>query len=150
MTDTLTVVIIASVVAACTATLSGVLQHYFQYWKSYVWVEFARTLDIYECQFHQSHLNQTIGAIFDMLHQDSHCRSFTYKASSWGDGCQHGYIYLPTPDWKAYWLQLFMVGYYIYVPSDPKKTLSMLATKEAADVEYTPIYSDDWTNTAAI
>ena len=133
MTDTLTVVIIASVVAACTSTLSGALQHYFQYVKSYVWVEFARTLDIYELEFHQSHLNQTIGAIFDMLHQDSHCRSFTYKASSWGDGSQHGYIFLPTPNWKAFWLQLCMLGYYVYVPSDPKKTLSMLATKEAAD-----------------
>ena len=133
MTDTLTVVIIASVVAACTSTLSGALQHYFQYVKSFVWVGFARTLDIYEVQFHQSKLNQSIGAIFDMLHQDSHCRSFTYKASSWGDGSQHDYIFLPTPNWKAFWLQLCMLGYYVYVPSDPKKTLSMLVTKEAAE-----------------
>ena len=133
MTDTLTVVIIASVVAACTSTLSGALQHYFQYLKSLLWVGLARTLNIHEVQFHQSKVNQFAGAIFDTLDQDSHCRSFTYKASSWGDGSQHDYIFLPTPTWKAFFLQLCMLGFYVYVPSDPKKSLCMIPTRDAVE-----------------
>ena len=86
MTDTLTVVIIASVVAACTSTLTGAFQHYFQYVQSLIWVAIARCLNIHAVEFHQSKINTFAGAIFDKLSQDSHCRSFTYKASSWADG----------------------------------------------------------------
>ena len=134
MTETLTVVIIASVVAACTSTLTGAFQHYFQYVQSLIWVAVARMLNIHSVEFHQSKINIFAGAIFDKLNQDSHCRSFTYKASSWADGNQHGYIFLPTPTWKASLLQVFMLGYYVYLPSDPKKSLSMLVPREAAEI----------------
>lgn len=134
MTDTLIVVIIASVVGACTATLTGAFQHYFHYLQSLIWVAFARALNMHSVEFHQTKVNSFGGTVLDLMEQDSHCRSFTYKTSSWADGNQHHFIFLPTPTWKAYWLQVFMLGHWIYVPSDPKKSLSMLVSKDAAEV----------------
>ena len=93
MTETLNVVLIASVAAACTATISGALQEYFHYVHSLVWVAVVRTLNIYSVEFHQSKVNGCAGSIFDLLQQDSHCRAFTWKASSWADGSQHHYIF---------------------------------------------------------
>ena len=133
MTETLNVVLIASVAAACTATISGALQEYFHYVHSLVWIAVVRSLNIYSVEFHQSKVNERAGSIFDLLQQDSHCRAFTWKASSWADGSQHHYIFLPTPTWKACVLQALMLGYYVYLPSDNKKPLRMLVPKEAVD-----------------
>ena len=47
MINTMTVVVIASLVAVCTTTLSGAFQPVFKYVQSLLWVGLARRLNIY-------------------------------------------------------------------------------------------------------
>ena len=68
---------------------------------SLVWVAVLRTLNIYSVEFHHSKVNACAGSIFDLLQPDSHCRIFTWKASSWADGSQHHYMFLPISTSKA-------------------------------------------------
>ena len=130
MDDMVKVVLLASLVGACTTTLSGTLQHYFQYILSFIWNGIVRALGIWAVEAKDTSINNHVSAIFDDLHEDSQCRSFTWKGTSWGDGHQFHYLFLPTPTWRSYFLQVCMIGYYAYLPSDPSKKLTMLITKE--------------------
>ena len=84
-------------------------------------------------EFYQTRLNTHISAIFDQMGMDTRCRMFKHNDLSWSDGAQHKYQFLVTPSWTAYFLQLFMLGYWVLLPANrDHEHVTMLVHKDTA------------------
>ena len=133
MVESLNLVLLAALWGATSSTLTDALHGYFHYVRSLFWRSLIDWFDMHYIEFYQTRLNTHVSAIFDQMGMDTRCRMFKHNDLSWSDGAQHKYQFLVTPSWTAYFLQLFMLGYWVLLPANrDHEHVTMLVHKDTA------------------
>ena len=118
MVESFTVFVVAAALGASSTVVSEVLRTYLHYLGCFVWQGVVGLLKLYHLDYYQSKMSAHLGALLDEVGLDSNCRTFKHKDASWKDGRPETYIFLGTPSWSAYFLQLVMLGHWIWLPRD--------------------------------
>ena len=135
MVEHLDLVLLLALNGALSTTLNTSLVKYFDYIHSFFFQTILSCFGLYHVEFYQANMNEHLPAVFDQFKVDTHCRAFKHNDFKWADGKQQHYVFLSTPTWTSYIMQLLMLGHWIYVPRDRhKQRVSMLTSKKLVNI----------------